>query len=67
MSAIRKLAVEATDNGMLHPDIAAGTLRVNHKKITVRNGGLKLMKKSKIWCGEGDLNPHDLSIASTST
>src|SRR5579862_8863639 len=39
MSAIRKLAVEATDNGLLPPEIAAGIARVKSaKSIGVRTG-----------------------------
>jgi len=39
MSAIRKLAVEATDNGLLAPELAAGIQRVKSaKSIGVRMG-----------------------------
>src|ERR1017187_5155302 len=39
MSAIRKLAVEATDNGLLAPELAAGIQRVKSaKSIGVRAG-----------------------------
>ena len=39
MSAIRKLAVEATDNGLLAPEMAAGILRVKSAKTRgVRTG-----------------------------
>jgi hypothetical protein len=27
----------------------------------------KLLNRSKLWCGEGDLNPHKLAFASTSS
>jgi transposase len=41
MSAIRKLAVEATDNGLLAPELAAGIQRVKSaKSIGVRKGEL---------------------------
>jgi hypothetical protein len=32
MSAIRKLAAEATDNGLLAPEMAAGVMRVKSAK-----------------------------------
>ena len=39
MSAIRKLAVEAADNGLLAPELAAGIARVKSAKMTgVRSG-----------------------------
>src|ERR1022692_2750897 len=39
----------------------------SHKKVTRKNGGRKLMKPKEIlWCGEGDLNPHEIAPASTS-
>jgi site-specific recombinase XerD len=46
MSAIRKLAVEATDNGLLAPELAAGISRVKSaKSIGVRAGNwLSLMQ-----------------------
>jgi hypothetical protein len=28
---------------------------------------IKLIQRPQMWCGEGDLNPHDLAIASTSS
>jgi hypothetical protein len=34
MSVIRKLAVEATDNGLLAPELAAGICRVKSVKST---------------------------------
>jgi hypothetical protein len=36
MSAIRKLAVEATDNGLLAPELAAGIQRVKSAKSNRR-------------------------------
>ncbi len=39
MSAIRKLAVEATDNGLLAPELAAGIQRVKSAKIHRRPHG----------------------------
>src|SRR6266403_3825145 len=39
MSAIRKLAVEASDNGLLAPELAAGIARVRSaKSIGIRTG-----------------------------
>src|SRR3984885_16344249 len=35
MSAIRKLAAEAADNGLLSPELAAGIARVRSAKVTV--------------------------------
>jgi hypothetical protein len=35
--------------------------------VTLKNGARKLLKtKQKKWCGEGDLNPHEIAPASTS-
>jgi hypothetical protein len=34
MSAIRKLAAEAADNGLLAPELAAGIARVKSTKMT---------------------------------
>jgi hypothetical protein len=33
MSAIRKLAAEASDNGLIAPELAAGILRVNARNL----------------------------------
>jgi hypothetical protein len=39
MSAIRKLAAEAADNGLLAPELAAGIARVKSAKMTgIRSG-----------------------------
>jgi hypothetical protein len=47
MSAIRKLAVEATDNGLLAPELAAGIQRVKSaKSIGVRAGNWLSLKHS---------------------
>ena len=36
--------------------------------VTRKNGGRKLMTTTGIiWCGEGDLNPHEIAPASTSS
>src|SRR5450631_1779577 len=48
MSAIRKLAVEATDNGLLAPEIAAGIQRVKSAKcIGVRSGNWLSLKQAQ--------------------
>ena len=47
MSAIRKLAVEATDNGLLAPELAAGIQRVKSaKSIGVRAGNWLSLKQA---------------------
>ena len=47
MSAIRKLAVEATDNGLLAPELAAGIQRVKSaKSIGVRAGNWLSLRQS---------------------
>ncbi len=28
---------------------------------------IRLIRRPQIWCGEGDLNPHEITPASTST
>ena len=48
MSAIRKLAVEATDNGLLAPEMAAGILRVKSAKTRgVRMGNWLSLKQAQ--------------------
>src|SRR6185312_16600926 len=48
MSAIRKLAVEATDNGLLAPELAAGIQRVKSAKcIGVRVGNWLSLKQAQ--------------------
>ncbi|MFN7994871.1 MAG: tyrosine-type recombinase/integrase [Bryobacteraceae bacterium] len=48
MSAIRKLAVEATDNGLLAPELAAGIQRVKSAKcIGVRVGNWLTLKQAQ--------------------
>src|ERR1039457_7080765 len=48
MSAIRKLAVEATDNGLLAPELAAGIQRVKSAKfIGVRAGNWLSLKQAQ--------------------
>ena len=45
-----------------------GRYNSSHKTVTRKNGGRKLMTPKEIfWCGEGDLNPHEIAPASTSS
>src|ERR1700719_4310629 len=39
ITAVRKLAVEAADNGLLAPELAAGTTRVKGRRVQGRPGG----------------------------
>jgi len=56
MSAIRKLAVEATDNGLLAPEIAAGIGRVKSaKSIGVRAGNWLLLKQAQALLNAPDI------------
>jgi len=56
MSAIRKLAVEAMDNGLLAPDLAAGIQRVKSaKSIGVRMGNWLSQKQAQTLLN----TPHD--------
>jgi len=46
MSAIRKLAAEAADNGLLAPELAAGIIRVKGiKSAGVRVGGCRSVRR----------------------
>src|ERR1700732_5443973 len=57
MSAVRKLAVEATDNGLLAPELAAGIQRVKSaKSIGVRMGNWVSQKQ-----GRGLVNTRDIT------
>ena len=48
--------------------IGSAQLQTESQKVTRKNGVRKLMKTQILkWCGEGDLNPHALSSASTSS
>jgi hypothetical protein len=48
MSAIRKLAMEATDNGLLAPELAAGIARVKSaKSIGIRAGNWLSLKQAQ--------------------
>src|ERR1019366_7885031 len=56
MSAIRKLAVEATDNGLLAPELAAGIARVKSAKaIGVRVGNWLSLKQAQALLGAPDI------------
>ena len=56
MSAIRKLAVEATDNGLLAPEIAAGIARVKSaKSIGVRAGNWLTLKEAQALLNAPDI------------
>ena len=47
MSAIRKLAVEATDNGLLTPELAAGIARVKSAKSALSRHGLRVRRSAQ--------------------
>jgi len=56
MSAIRKLAVEATDNGLLAPELAAGIQRVKSaKSIGVRAGNWLSLKQAQTLLSAPDI------------
>src|SRR5450755_4489587 len=56
MSAIRKLAVEASDNGLLAPEIAAGIQRVKSaKSIGVRAGNWLSLKQAQTLLNAPDI------------
>jgi integrase/recombinase XerD len=56
MSAIRKLAVEATDNGLLAPELAAGIQRVKSaKSIGVRMGNWLSQKQAQALLNTPDI------------
>jgi len=56
MAAIRKLAVEATDNGLLAPEIAAGIARVKSaKSIGVRAGNWLSLKQAQVLLDAPDI------------
>jgi integrase len=56
MSAIRKLAVEATDNGLLAPELAAGIQRVQSaKSIGVRMGNWLSLKQAQALLNTPDI------------
>jgi hypothetical protein len=56
MSAIRKLAVEATDNGLLAPELAAGIVRVKSVKSTgVRVGNWLSLRQAQALLSAPDI------------
>lgn len=56
MSAIRKLATEATDNGLLAPELAAGISRVKSaKSIDVRTGNWLSLKQAQALLNAPDI------------
>ena len=57
MTAIRKLAVEATDNGLLAPELAAGIQRVKSAKcIGVRVGNWLSLKQAQALLNAPDVS-----------
>jgi hypothetical protein len=63
MSAIRKLAVEATDNGLLAPELAAGIVRVKGAtSIGVRAGNWLSLKPAQAL-----LNARDIATTKNSS
>jgi len=57
MSAVRKLAVEATDNGLLAPELAAGIQRVKSaKSIGVRGGNWLSLKQAQSLLNAPDIS-----------
>src|ERR1700730_4452332 len=51
MSAIRKLAAEAADNGLLAPELAAGIVRVKSAKMVgVRSGNWLSLRQAQGMC-----------------
>src|SRR6202022_3336298 len=56
MSAIRKLAVEATDNGLLAPELAAGIIRVKSvKSIGIRVGNWLSLRQAQTLLSAPDI------------
>src|SRR5713226_6510469 len=57
MSAIRKLAVEAADNGLLAPELAAGICRVKSaKSIGIRVGNWLTLRQAQALLGAPDIS-----------
>ena len=55
MSAIRKLAAEAADNGLLAPELAAGIARVKSAKTQgIRNGNWLSLRQAQALLGAPD-------------
>src|ERR1700694_2017552 len=57
MSAIRKLAAEAADNGLLAPELAAGISRVKSAKST----GIRVGNWLSLWTAQSLLNTPDVT------
>lgn len=58
MSAIRKLAVEAADNGLLAPELAAGITRVKSVKSTgIRVGNWLSLRQAQALLSTPDIAP----------
>src|SRR5687768_17151217 len=56
LSAIRKLAAEAADNGLLPPELAAGIIRVKGvKRLGVRVGNWLSLPQAQDLLGEPDI------------
>src|SRR6266581_5529198 len=56
MSAIRKLAVEATDNGLLAPELAAGIQRVKSaKSVGIRVGNWLSLRQAQALLSSPDI------------
>jgi hypothetical protein len=56
MSAVRKLAGEAADNGLLAPELAAGIARVKSVKSTgIRVGNWLLLRQTQALLGAPDI------------
>jgi site-specific recombinase XerD len=56
MSAIRKLAVEAADNGLLAPELAAGIVRVKSaKSVGIRVGNWLTLRQAQALLGTPDI------------
>jgi len=61
MSAIRKLAAEAADNGLLAPELAAGIARVKSAKSTgIRVGNWLSLRQAQALLGAPDPTEHRL-------
>src|SRR5947207_6662444 len=63
MSAIRKLAAEAADNGLLAPELAAGISRVKSAKTQgIRVGNWLSLRQAQALLGAPDITTPDLDI-----
>ena len=67
MSAIRKLAVEATDNELLAPELAAGIARAKSaKSIGVRSGKWLTLRQAQALLNAPDITTRDCATAPAS-